>query len=132
MYLVTANLGTGAEDFTAKYDGQSMFWSEMYNAYAWLLISTESKETVLELAKEKVSVATGTASEQVVYTGDVNATGIIDINDAQLVYDMYNAKYADFTEVTMLKFLNADVNGSMKVDVEDAAAIVSIIVAAMA
>ncbi len=46
------------------------------------------------------------------------------MNDAQLVYDIYNAQYGDFTTVSMLKFLRADVNGDKTVDVNDSAAII--------
>ena len=127
MYLVTADLGSSTASFGAKYDGQQMYWSEQYNAYAWLLVSADSLEAVKATAEEKVAVAAGAEGEAIVYTGDVNGTTVIDINDAQLTYDMYNAKYTDFTEVSMLKFLNADINGSKTVNVEDAAAIVAVI-----
>lgn len=56
---------------------------------------------------------------------DVNMTGVVDINDAQLVYDIYNGTYGDFGKVTMEKFLRADVNASKNVDSADAVAIVS-------
>ena len=104
-----------------------MYWSEKYNAFAWLIISADSQENVRLAASEKVSVAEGTNAGTVVYTGDINGTTVIDINDAQLTYDMYNAKYADFTDVSILKFLCADVNGSTNVNVDDAAAVVAVI-----
>ena len=126
MYLVTAS-GEFAEGFIAKYDGQSMYWSEQYQAYAWLLTSMDSLENVKTAVAEKISVAEGTNAGTIGYTGDVNGTQIIDINDAQLTYDMYNAKYADFKEVSMLKFLCADMNGSKNVNVDDAAAVVALI-----
>lgn len=56
---------------------------------------------------------------------DVNMTGVVDINDAQLVYDIYNGTYGDFGKVSMEKFLRADVNASKNVDSADAVAIVS-------
>jgi len=127
MYLVTADLGSSTASFGAKYDGQRMYWSKQYNAYAWLLVSTDSLENVKAMAEQKVAVTAGTEGEAIVYTGDVNGTTVIDINDAQLTYDMYNAKYTDFTEVSVLKFLCADVNGSKTVNVEDAAAVVAAI-----
>ena len=55
----------------------------------------------------------------------MNRSNLVDINDAQLVYDMYNAKYSDFDNVSMRKFLEADVNGSKTVTVEDATAVVN-------
>ena len=64
------------------------------------------------------------------YGGDVNGSGVIDINDAQLVYDMYNAHYSDFTTVSMYKFLCADIaddtpEGSTLLNVSDAVAVIS-------
>ena len=126
MYLVTAS-GNFAEGQVAKYDGMSMFFSEKYNAYAYLVISADNLEAVKAEAAGKVKVAEGTAAGTVDYTGDVNGTKVIDVNDAQLTYDMYNTKYSSFDVVSMLKFLNADVSGDKKVNTADATAIVSLI-----
>ena len=126
LYLVTAS-GNFAEGQVAKYDGMSMFFSEKYNAYAYLVISADGLETVKAEAAGKVKVAEGAAAGTVDYTGDVNGTKVIDVNDAQLTYDMYNAKYESFDAVTMPKFLNADINGDKKVNVTDATAIVNLI-----
>ena len=126
MYLVTAS-GNFAEGQVAKYDGVSMFFSEKYNAYAYLVISADNLETVKAEAAGKVKVAEGTAAGTVDYSGDVNGTKVIDVNDAQLTYDMYNAKYESFDAVSMLKFLNADVSGDKTVNVSDATAIVNLI-----
>jgi hypothetical protein len=52
-------------------------------------------------------------------------TGKVDVNDAQLVYDMYNGAYSDFTQVSVEKFLRADVNATKVVDHTDAVAIVN-------
>ena len=126
MYLVTAS-GNFAEGQAAKYDGVSMFWSEKYNAYAYLVISADNLEAVKAEAAGKVKVAEGTAAGTVDCTGDVNGTKVIDVNDAQLTYDMYNTKYSSFDVVSMLKFLNADVSGDKKVNTADATAIVNLI-----
>lgn len=126
MYLVTAS-GNFAEGQAAKYDGVSMFFSEKYNAYAYLVISADGLETVKAEAAAKVKVAEGTAAGTVDYSGDVNGTKVTDVNDAQLAYDMYKAKYESFDAVTMPKFLNADVNGDKKVNTADATAIVNLI-----
>ena len=124
MYLVTAS-GTLPEGQVAKYDGMSMFFSEKYNAYAYLVISADNLEAVKAEAAAKVKVAEGTSAGTVDYSGDVNGTGLTDVNDAQLTYDMYNTKYSSFDVVSMLKFLNADVSGDKKVNVTDATAIVN-------
>lgn len=126
MYLVTAS-GNFAEGQVAKYDGVSMFFSEKYNAYAYLVISADNLETVKAEAAGKVKVAEGTSAGTVDYSGDVNGTKVVDVNDAQLTYDMYNAKYESFDAVSMLKFLNADVSGDKTVNVSDATAIVNLI-----
>lgn len=126
MYLVTAS-GTLPEGQAPKYDGVSMYRSEKYNAYAYLVISADNLETVKTEAAAKVTVAEGTSAGDVDYSGDVNGTKVIDVNDAQLTYDMYNTKYDSFDVVSMLKFLNADVNGDKTVNAKDATAIVNLI-----
>ena len=55
---------------------------------------------------------------------DVNETGVVDINDAQLTYDIYSGKYTDFEKVSVRKFLRADVNLDKAVNSTDAVAVV--------
>lgn len=105
-----------------SYDGQNMYWSAEYQGYAFLVM-TETTVTAEEAAA-KVAMAEGSAVE-IAYTGDVNMTAKVDMNDAQLAYDIYNVKYQSFTEVSMEKFLRADVNKDHKVDTLDTAAIVA-------
>ena len=121
IYLVTAS-GTVAGGKVMAYDGSAMFWSEKYKAYAYLVISN-TELTKAEAAK-KVSQATATKTS-IAYDGDVNLTGKIDVNDAQLVWNMYNAKYEDFNTVSMRKFLEADLNGDHKLTTADAAAVIT-------
>lgn len=116
------------EGNVAQYDGKAMYWSEQYDAYTFLVISDKALDVVEADAAAKVTTAAGEAAGTVDYSGDVNGTKVIDVNDAQLTYNMYNAVYADFQEVSMLKFLNADVNGDQTVNVQDAAAIVELVV----
>lgn len=120
IYLVTAS-GTVADSKVMAYDGSAMFWSEKYKAYAYLVISN-TELTKAEAAKVTQASATKTS---IAYDGDVNLTGKIDVNDAQLVWNMYNAKYADFSTVSMRKFLEADLNGDRKLTVLDAAAVIT-------
>ena len=49
----------------------------------------------------------------------------MDINDAQLTYDIYSGKYGDFEKVTVKKFLCADVNSDGSVNSTDAVAVVA-------
>ena len=123
--LITANATLG-KDQALSYDGTAMFWSDSYNAWSYLVIVDGEILPTAEEAAAKIT-ATQTKYTTLSATNDVNASGNVDINDAQLVYDIYNGKYQDFTTVTMQKFLNADVNNDRKVDVSDAAAVVAAI-----
>ncbi len=106
-----------------NYKGTAMFWSEKYNAYC-ILVAAASL-TADDVTASDLQLTSGT-TVSVSYDYDVNKSGKVDANDAQLVYNMYKADYAGFdADVTMEKFLHADVNGSGSVNVDDAAAIVA-------
>ena len=133
MFLITASCADLAEDKVLAYDGNQMYWSAKYNegngAYAWLVISDKSLEEVKTEAAEQVKAVDGTKVE-IAYNGDVNLTNAADINDAQLVWNMYNAEYkadTDFQTVNRLKYLSADMNGDRTLDTKDAAAIIALI-----
>lgn len=112
----------GADGTIPAYDNAEMFWSDNYQAYCYLVIAPEFTR---DEAVQKISIVTG-SKNAVVYDGDVNMTKKVDASDAQLTYNLYNAEYKEFTnDMTMEKFLRADVNGDAKVDVEDAAAIIA-------
>lgn len=104
------------------YQGQPMFWSEQYSGYCILVIG--ANKPVIDASE--LSIISGKPTE-IDYTGDVNKSGKVDANDAQLIYDLYTAHYGDFNKVTMEKFLRADVNGDTKINVNDAAAVVDLI-----
>lgn len=125
IFLVTAD-GPVEEGKAYSYDGSAMFYSEVYEAWCYLVIVEEGATLDAAYAKTKVA-ATETSYITLSATSDVNMSGLVDINDAQLVYDIYNAKYGDFSTVVMQKFLNADVNGDKVVNVTDAAAVVAAI-----
>lgn len=125
MFLIVAD-GTVADGKVLAYDGSAMFWSEKYNAYAYLVVSDKTIEEVKAEAETKVSEAEATKTE-IVYSGDVNMSGVIDVNDAQLTWNVYNAMYEDFNTVSMEKLLRADVNGDKTVDTKDSAAIIAIV-----
>ena len=133
MFLITAT-GDVADGKVLAYDGNAMYWSAKYNenngAYAWLVISTDTLETVKAAAttdKFKFIDATDSNKISIAYNGDVNLTKAADINDAQLVWNMYNAQYSNFDTVNIRKFLEADMNGDKTVNTSDAAAIVNMI-----
>ena len=124
MYLV---LITGSLDDSKifTYGESPMYFSEVYNA--WCILTVESSKLTAGLAQKQIGDKTGQMDIISSADFDVNMTGLVDINDAQLVYDMYNGKYDDFTVINMHRFLNADVNADKKITVTDAAAVVSAI-----
>lgn len=124
MYLVVANDSSLTEGKVLTYDGSAMYWSEKYDGYCWLVISDKAEPEMKEEAVTHLGSAEGTKTE-IDYAGDVNKTGQIDINDAQLVYDMYKAAYDNFDTVSVERFLRADMNESKNLTVEDAVAVVS-------
>ena len=132
IFLITAACDELTEGKVLAYDGNQMYWSAKYNesngAYAWLVISDKGLEEVKAEAKAEAAITAvdGTKAE-IAYNGDVNLTNAADINDAQLVWNMYNAQYSDFETVNIRKFLEADMNGDKTVSVLDATAIVGII-----
>lgn len=124
MYL--ALISGGLDDSKIFTYGESpMYYSEVYNA--WCILTVESSRLTAGLAKKQIGDKTGQMDVISSANFDVNMTGFVDINDAQLVYDMYNGKYDDFTTINMHRFLNADVNADKKITVTDAAAVVSAI-----
>lgn len=125
MYLVTAK-GTPGEGKTYNYGDSVMYHSDKYGAYCFLVI--DDKPLTAEAAKEHISPVKA-ESVNVDYGMDVNMSGIVDANDSQLVYNMYNVKYADFGEIGMEKFLRADVNFDKKINVQDAEGIMGYIFA---
>lgn len=121
VWLVVAK-----SESTLVYGTDVMFTSEKYGGYCWLVISGSDADTVKAAAVAAVKTGEGT-STAVVYTGDVNGTTVIDVNDAQLVYNIYNAVYGSFESTGRAMFLAADVNGDKTVNVTDAAAVVNTI-----
>ena len=119
IWLVVAK-----SDSVLAYGADTMFTSEKYGGYCWLVISAGNADTVKTEAIAAVKAGSGTAAAAV-YTGDVNGTGKVDVNDAQLVYNIYNTEYASFDALSRAKFLAADVNGDHTVTVLDAAAVVN-------
>lgn len=105
------------------YDGSPMYktTSYGYSTYSWLVIvekgQTLTKEDVLQLIK----LEDGAAAGSVGIDTDVNQSGKADVNDAQLVYDIYNRVYNDgYETVSMEKFLRADQNADGVLDSQDA------------
>lgn len=126
LVTVTGRPGSG-KVFT--YDGNAMFKANNYgwDLYSWLLILDKGEALDVDALKadviSKLALDDGTATT-ISQVYDVNKSSRMDINDAQLVYDIYNGTYFDFTKVSMEKFLLADVNCDKMVNSADAVVIV--------
>lgn len=126
MMLVTVK-GTPEGGSAFTYDGNTMYKVNAYGAdqYAWLVIVDKGQTLTQEEAAAKVAISAADNVVTITPSFDVNRTGKVDVNDAQLVYDMYNGTYSDFTKVSVEKFLRADVNATKTVDHTDGVAIVN-------
>lgn len=126
MMLITVK-GTPEGGSAFTYDGNTMYKVEGYGTdqYAWLVIVDKGQTLTQEEAAAKVAISAADNVVTITPSFDVNRTGKVDVNDAQLAYDMYNGTYSDFTKVSVEKFLRADVNATKVVDHTDAVAIVN-------
>ena len=114
LILADAALANGSI-FT--YNGNVMYYSEAYGAWAYLVITDQ--DLTLDQVRSQVKISTQNNRVLTVSAGDVDGNGKVNWNDAQLVRDLYNAKYGTFDDLNMEKYLLADVNGDRKVDIRD-------------
>ena len=124
VFLVTVT-GTPDEGKAFAYDGNVMYKTTAYgeNVYSWLVIVDGTDLTAAD-AEAKITQSAAEA-EEVTAGYDVNETGVVDINDAQLTYDIYTGKYTDFEKVSVRKFLRADATCDKKVNSADAVAVIN-------
>lgn len=124
VFLVTVT-GTPEEGKAFAYGDNVMYKTTAYgeNVYSWLVIVDKNEAFDQATAEAKITQASATA-EEVKQSYDVNETGLVDINDAQLTYDIYSGKYTDFEKVSVRKFLRADVTKDKVVNSTDAVAVV--------
>lgn len=124
VFLVTVT-GTPEEGKAFAYGDNVMYKTTAYgeNVYSWLVIVNKGETFDKATAEANIAQASATA-EEVKQSYDVNETGVVDINDAQLTYDIYSGKYTDFEKVSVRKFLRADVNLDKAVNSTDAVAVV--------
>lgn len=124
VFLVTVT-GTPEEGKAFAYGDNVMYKTTAYgeNVYSWLVIVDKNETFTVATAEANITKASATA-EEVKQSYDVNETGVVDINDAQLTYDIYSGKYTDFEKVSVRKFLRADVTIDRAVNSTDAVAVV--------
>ena len=125
VFLVTVT-GTPEEGKAFAYGDNVMYKTTAYgeNVYSWLVIVDKNEVFTVATAEANINQASATA-EEVKQSYDVNETGVVDINDAQLTYDIYSGKYTDFEKVSVRKFLRADVTIDKAVNSTDAVAVIA-------
>lgn len=109
------------------YGDKHMLWSSEYKAYVWLVkVATDTANEVVEEAKTNISISNKAEHITVLHTGNVNSSKQVDINDAQLIYDlcMKNTPIDITQNGNMQALLNGDVNCNGKLDTGDARAVV--------
>ena len=109
-----------ADGYVPTYDSNVMFKvsGTGYDADTYYYVAAGDYDAT------KLGSAAGTATT-VTKSADVNQTGVVDINDAQFVYNIYNG--AAPTSNIVQRLLLADVNGDKTVNVSDCAAVVAAI-----
>ena len=138
LFLVTATMDL-EEDKALAYNSDLMYLKEFKVDedgnkqwfYSYLVAVSEGQTLTAEAAAELITVETVTddmkAAQTLALDYNVNGSTNLDINDAQLVYDMYKAVYGadDWETVSVQKFLKGDLNGDKTINVSDAVAVVN-------
>lgn len=139
VFLVEVSANQLTDGYTFAYGEQNMYFKSAvtagettnYGTYVWLEIvkkvDGETATFTADDAKAKITVVNGAAKKTLTTAIDVNMSNLVDINDAQLVYDIYMGKYEDFTKADMERFLNADTNSDKIVNAGDATVVVNAI-----
>ena len=112
VWLVEASL-TVPVGKMLTYDGAPMLYVPARGAYMYVV----DAEPTTEQARRAISTAVGQADSLTV-NGDANNSGLLDVNDAQLVYDMCMRMY-DLNDLTQPMWQRADANGDQTIDILD-------------
>ena len=112
VWLVEASL-TVPVGKMLTYDGAPMLYVPARGAYMYVV----DAEPTTEQARRAISTAVGQA-DSLTINGDANDSGLLDVNDAQLVYDMCMRMY-DLNNLTQAMWLRANANGDQTIDILD-------------
>ena len=96
-----------------------MYYSWVYNA--WCILTPEEEVLTVDIAQTKLSTQPGEVIKLGSVACDINMSGSVNINDAQLAYNLYSGQYE---KIDAIRFLNADVNADRRINVLDAYAVV--------
>ena len=120
VWLVEASL-TVPVGKMLTYDGAPMLYVPARGAYMYVV----DAEPTTEQARRAISTAVGQA-DSLTINGDANDSGLLDVNDAQLVYDMYMGMYR-FNDLTQPMWLRADANSDQIINVKDVQCILQLL-----
>ena len=112
VWLVKASL-TVPVGKMLTYDGAPMLYVPARGAYMYVVDAAPTTEQ----ARRAISTAVGQA-DSLTINGDANNSGLLDVNDAQLVYDMCMRMY-DLNDLTQPMWLRANANGDQTIDILD-------------
>ena len=112
VWLVEASL-TVPVGKMLTYDGAPMLYVPARGAYMYVV----DVEPTTEQARRAISTAVGQA-DSLTINGDANNSGLLDVNDAQLVYDMCMRMY-DLNDLSQPMWLRANANGDQTIDILD-------------
>ena len=112
VWLVEASL-TVPVGKMLTYDGAPMLYVPARGAYMYVV----DAEPTTEQARRAISTAVGQA-DSLTINGDANNSGLLDVNDAQLVYDMCMRMY-DLNDLAQAMWLRANANGDQTIDILD-------------
>ena len=112
VWLVEASL-TVPVGKMLTYDGAPMLYVPARGAYMYVV----DAEPTTEQARRAISTTVGQA-DSLTINGDANNSGLLDVNDAQLVYDMCMRMY-DLNDLTQPMWLRANANGDQTIDILD-------------
>ena len=112
VWLVEASL-TVPVGKMLTYDGAPMLYVPEHSAYMYVVDTAPTTEQ----ARRAISTAVGQANSLTI-NGDANNSGLLDVNDAQLVYDMYMGMYR-FNDLTQPMWLRANANGDQTINILD-------------
>lgn len=118
VWLVTVSEAPGTR-CRWTFDGEEMLFSEKYGAWCALTTTPDAAETRLSRLRQNGAAA-------VSYNGDVNASGVTDINDAQTIYTI-GCGQQSFEAKNAVAWLQADLNGDGKITTDDASEILRLI-----
>lgn len=115
--LIAATIN--ASGYVPTYDGNEMFQVQGYDDNTWYYVIDGTYDS----SKFGYTAGTGVTIQKP--DNDVNQTGIVDINDAQFVYNIYNGTAP--TQNIVQRLLLADTNRDKTVNTQDCAVVVQAI-----